>query len=131
MAKKVDPLAARRAVEAVQRWVRDPEGVDKPPRAEVAAAVRQSARLLEQSAPGHSVEVRVPPFVAVQCIEGPRHTRGTPPNVVEMNALTWLRLALGEVEYPQACAEGAVEASGARAGEVAGWLPLFRLGGSR
>ncbi|KQB83076.1 sterol carrier family protein [Corynebacterium oculi] len=129
MAKKVDPLAARRAVEAVQRWVRDPEGANKPPRAEVAAAVRQSARLLEQSAPGHSVEVRVPPFVAVQCIEGPRHTRGTPPNVVEMNALTWLRLVLGEVDYRQACAEHAVEASGARAGEVARWLPLFRLGG--
>lgn len=129
MAKKIDPAAARRAVVAVQEWARDPEGVVAPPRAEVAAAVRQSARLLAQSAPGHSVEVRVPPFVAVQCIEGPRHTRGTPPNVVEMNALTWLRLVLGAADYGRARAEGAVEASGARADEVARWLPLFRLGG--
>ncbi|KQB83971.1 sterol carrier family protein [Corynebacterium lowii] len=129
MAKKVDPLEARRAVEAIQQWARDPESTPKPPRAEIAAAVRQSARLLEQSAPGHSVELRVPPFVAVQCIEGPRHTRGTPPNVVEMDAFTWLQLVLGTLDYEGACAQHRVEASGARAGEVARWLPLFRLAG--
>lgn len=129
VAKKIDPVAARRAVEAVREWACDPEGTPAPPRAELAAAVRQSARLLEHSAPGHSVEVRVPPFVAVQCIEGPRHTRGTPPNVVETTALTWLRLVVGAEEYEAAVRGNRVEASGARAGEVARWLPLFRLGG--
>ena len=58
-------------------------------RASLAKAVRLSVRMLAQEAPGHSVEVRVPPFVAVQCIEGPRHTRGTPPNVVEMSPEIW------------------------------------------
>ncbi|MPV53424.1 hypothetical protein GCO27_10225 [Corynebacterium sp. zg331] len=130
MVKKVDPLVARRAVEAVERWVRDPEGAPAPARAEVASAVRTSARLFAQGVPGHAVELRVPPWVAVQCLEGPRHTRGTPPTVVEMNALTWLRLAVGETDYAAACAAGEVEASGVRAGEVARWLPLFRLGGS-
>ncbi|GAA3421385.1 hypothetical protein GCM10022140_39490 [Rhodococcus aetherivorans] len=89
--------------------------------------MRLSARALEQVAPGSSVEVRVPPFVAVQCIEGPRHTRGTPPNVVETDPRTWLRLATGLVGFADAAAEGSLDASGSRAGEIAHWMPLLRL----
>ncbi|MGY1865016.1 sterol carrier family protein [Nocardia gipuzkoensis] len=121
----VDPAQMRAAVAVVSEWLRD-ESVDAPARSELAAAVRTTARSLAVSAPGHSVEVRVPPFVAVQCIEGPRHTRGTPPNVVETDARTWLLLATGLLEFDAALASGAVSASGTRAAEIAHWLPIAR-----
>lgn len=124
MRKKVDPAQARAAVLAVQDWIIDPDHHEKPGRPALAAAVRLSARLLEDLAPGHSVEVRVPPFVAVQCIEGPRHTRGTPPNVVETDPLTWLQLVVGSTLLEEAAG---VEFSGTRATEVGQWLPLIRL----
>ena len=92
----------------------------------VGDAVRLTARTLAAVAPGASVEVRVPPFVAVQCIAGPRHTRGTPPNVVETDPRTWLLLATGLLELDAAGPE--VEVSGARAPEIAEWLPVLRLG---
>ncbi|MGW4242077.1 sterol carrier family protein [Nocardia sp. NPDC004722] len=119
----VDPAQVRAAVAVVGEWLRD-ESVGKPARAEIAAAVRGTARALAGDAPGHSVEVRVPPFVAVQCIEGPRHTRGTPPNVVETDPRTWLLLATGLLEFEDAVESGALSASGSRAGEVARWLPI-------
>jgi putative sterol carrier protein len=72
------------------------------------------------------VEVRVPPHVAVQCIEGPRHTRGTPPNVVETDAATWLRLVAGLVTWADAVAAGKVTASGNRA-DLGPYLPLRPL----
>ncbi|WP_226437765.1 sterol carrier family protein [Rhodococcus yananensis] len=124
--RPVDPADLRSAVLRVHRWVAD-ETDDVPARADLAAAVRLSARTLEQVAPGSSVEVRVPPFVAVQCIEGPRHTRGTPPNVVETDPRSWLRLVLGIDGYADAVRAGRVDASGARAGDVAHWLPLLRV----
>ncbi|MCZ9310281.1 sterol carrier family protein [Corynebacterium uberis] len=105
-------------------WAREPQQHPHPDRAVLAAAVRASVRRLAEVAPGKSVEVRVPPFVAVQCIDGPRHTRGTPPNVVEMDPWTWVRLALGIESFAAALARGGVDASGARAGEVAHWLPI-------
>ncbi|MBF6062283.1 hypothetical protein IU500_10000 [Nocardia terpenica] len=110
----------------VGEWLRG-EGGSVPARGEVAAAVRGTARTLEAVAPGSSVEVRVPPFVAVQCIEGPRHTRGTPPNVVETDARTWLLLATGLLSFEEAVASGALSVSGIRAGELAHWLPLVPL----
>ncbi|WP_425577721.1 sterol carrier family protein [Nocardia callitridis] len=113
------------AVGAVSAWLSD-GSVGEPARKEIAAAVRATARTLAASAPGHSVEVRVPPFVAVQCIEGPRHTRGTPPNVVETDPRTWLLLATGRLRFADALADGAVSASGSRAGEVSHWLPIAR-----
>lgn len=124
--KPVDPADLRAALVLVAPWVRG-DTDERPARADLAAAVRLSARTLEQIAPGASVEVRVPPFVAVQCIEGPRHTRGTPPNVVETDPRTWLRLALGFVAFPEAAQDGSVDASGARTGELGHWLPLLRL----
>ncbi len=70
----------------------------------------------------------MPPFFAVQCIAGPRHTRGNPPNVVQTDPRTWLRLAAGLRSFDQAAADGAVQRSGSRADEIARWLPLVDLG---
>ncbi|MFF0611901.1 sterol carrier family protein [Nocardia tengchongensis] len=122
----VDPAEVRAAVAAVGEWLRD-ESAPAPARTEIAAAVRGTARAMAADAPGHSVEVRVPPFVAVQCIEGPRHTRGNPPNVVETDARTWLLLATGLLDFSEAVEAAAVTASGSRAGEVARWLPVVPL----
>lgn len=86
-------------------------------------AVRYLLQLLDEKAPGNSVEVRVPPFGAVQVVQGPRHTRGTPPNVVEMNAATWVALATGTESWADAVADGRVSASGTRA-DLSTLLPL-------
>lgn len=80
-----------------------------------AMAVRYLLQMLAERAPGNTVEVRVPPHGAVQCVEGPDHSRGTPPNVVEMDAETWLALATGSLDWSVAVAENRVSASGSRA----------------
>jgi hypothetical protein len=90
----------------------------------LATAVRWLLQELAENAEGNTVEVRVPPFGAVQCIEGPRHTRGTPPNVVETDAATWLALATGSLAWGDALAEGRVHASGQRA-DLSGYLPVM------
>ncbi|WP_113700730.1 sterol carrier family protein [Nonomuraea lactucae] len=94
-----------------------------PERDAARQAVRHLLDRLATAAPGRTVEVRVPPYAAVQAVEGPRHTRGTPPNVVEMDARTWIELALGRLTWDEAVAKGAVSASGARA-DLSGHLPL-------
>ena len=95
----------------------------EPPRAVVRDAVRVLLAELAHRAPGRSVEVRVPPFGAVQCVPGPRHTRGTPPNVVETDALTWLLVATGRLAWTAAVASGRISASGIRT-DLSGYLPL-------
>lgn len=90
----------------------------------LAVATRTLAEILAAQAPGRSVEVRVPPFVAVQAVAGPRHTRGTPPNVVETDPVTWLRLATGRLSFADAVANGAVQASGNRA-DLSAHLPVL------
>jgi Bacterial SCP ortholog len=95
-------------------------------RTTTATAVRYLLQLLSERAPGNTVEVRVPPFGAVQAVEGPRHTRGTPPNVIEMDAATWLALATGTEEWSVALADGRVAASGSRA-DLTGHLPIVRM----
>ena len=95
-------------------------------RPELAMAVRFTLEELAEIAPGNSVEVRVPPFGVTQCVEGPRHTRGTPPNVIETDAATWLRLASGLTTWADAIADGTVVASGNRA-DLAHLLPLRPL----
>lgn len=92
----------------------------------LGTAVRYSLEELATRHPGRSVEVRVPPFGAVQCIEGPMHKRGTPPNVFETDAATWLRLATGEVSWMAAVGSGAVRASGLRA-DLSEHLPITGL----
>jgi hypothetical protein len=96
-----------------------------PTRDATATAVRYLLQALAEKVPGNSVEVRVPPFGAVQCVEGPRHTRGTPPNVVEMDAATWLALATGSASWADAVASGSVHASGTRA-TLAPYIPVYR-----
>ena len=102
-------------------------GMDPCPEA-LRAAVRHLLGLLAAQAPGRAVEVRVPPYTAVQCIEGPRHTRGTPPNVVEMDPVTWVRLAAGLLSWSDALAGGTVRASGVRA-DLAPYLPVLEMPG--
>lgn len=111
----------RAAVDPVRAWLAGEE--EQPPRTVVSRAVKTTARWLAQQVPGRSVELRVPPHVAVQCVHGPRHTRGTPPNVVETDAHTWLRLVCGATGWADAVAEGAVSATGSRA-DLSRYLPL-------
>lgn len=90
-----------------------------------ATAVRYLLEELAAIAPGNSVEVRVPPFGATQCVEGPRHTRGTPPNVIETDPETWLALATGALTWDEAVLDARVIASGARA-TLEGLLPIMQ-----
>lgn len=93
------------------------------PRTTLATAVRYSLEEVTARAPGNSVEVRVPPYGVTQCVEGPRHTRGTPPNVIECDAGTWLEMVSGRLGWAEAVDAGRVAASGLRA-DLSGLLPL-------
>ncbi|HLU73544.1 MAG TPA: sterol carrier family protein [Nonomuraea sp.] len=95
----------------------------EPERAAARFAVRHLLDRLAAAAPGRTVEVRVPPYAAIQAIAGPRHTRGTPPNVVETDPRTWIELATGRLTWADAVARGSVAASGARA-DLSEHLPL-------
>ena len=92
-------------------------------RSVIATAVRYSLEEVTARAPGNSVEVRVPPFGVTQCVEGPRHTRGTPPNVIECDAATWLAMVTGRLSWADAVSAGRVAASGLRA-DLSALLPL-------
>lgn len=144
MSRVPDAAQVRAAVEVVAPWLDDDNDDDsrsgatagtgpgdgqasKPGRSAIAAAVRGTVGLLAQELPGHAVELRVPPFAAAQCVEGPRHTRGTPPNVVETDPRTWLLLATGRVSWEAAVDSGRVRASGTRVSEVAAGLPVVRV----
>ncbi len=115
--RRTDPDAGRAGLAAFRR---DPTAAG---RQHLAAAVRWTLEELAERHPGHSTEVRVPPFGAVQCVAGPRHTRGTPPNVVETDAPTWLALVTGDLPWADAVASGRVRASGSRA-DLSPLLPL-------
>lgn len=111
-------------------FVRDLHEVvpDNPPPYHPAALAIVTRALVDRfvaAAPGRSVEVRVPPFAAAQCIAGPRHTRGKPPSVVETDALTWLDLVTGRVTWAAATADGRVSASGERS-DLSSYLPFAR-----
>lgn len=126
MSRVPDAAVVRAAVEAVTPWLDDDETAAEPGRSALAAAVRGTVEVLAAELPGRSVEVRVPPFAAAQCVEGPRHTRGSPPNVVETDPRTWLELATGRISWDAAVDEGRVRASGTRAAAVAAGLPVIR-----
>lgn len=113
--RRTDPVVGR---EALARWV-----AHRAERRDVTAAVRFTLEELADVAPGNSVEVRVPPAGAVQAVAGPRHTRGTPPNVVETDPETWLGLVTGSVSWRDAVANGRATASGERS-DLSGHLPL-------
>ena len=114
--RRILPADGNAAVRAVAAGSTD--------RTERTTAVRYSLEELAFRAPGNSVEVRVPPLGVTQCVEGPRHTRGTPPNVIETDADTWLALVLGTLTWAEALTSGAVAASGQRA-DLSALLPLF------
>ncbi|NQX28415.1 hypothetical protein HQQ81_13795 [Microbacteriaceae bacterium VKM Ac-2854] len=92
----------------------------------LATAVRYLLQVLEARFPGKSVEVRVPPFGAAQCLEGPGHTRGTPPNVIETDAQSWLALATGRLLWSDGVASGRIHASGLRA-DLTSFVPLLSV----
>jgi hypothetical protein len=120
MPRKITTDEGRSALAAVRAAT---AAADTPARADLATAVRYLLQLLAEKAPGGAVEVRVPPFGAVQVIEGPRHTRGTPPNVVETDPATWIALATGAEQWADAAAAGRILASGIRA-DLTDVLPL-------
>ncbi|WP_402373617.1 sterol carrier family protein [Isoptericola rhizosphaerae] len=113
--RRTDPAAGRAAV---AEWL-----AGTADRRSTTTAVRFTLEELADVAPGNAVEVRVPPAGAVQAVQGPRHTRGTPPNVVETDVQTWLALATGRQTWVEAVASGRVHASGERA-DLTGMLPL-------
>jgi hypothetical protein len=96
---------------------------EAPAKADLKLLTKHYLALLEEKAPGRSVEVRVPPFAAIQCVPGVRHTRGTPPAVIETDAATWIGLATGELTWTDAQDGGRISASGERA-DLAPYLPL-------
>ncbi|MCH9730233.1 MAG: hypothetical protein K0U84_11280 [Actinomycetia bacterium] len=124
--RRADPVKTRAAVAAVAEWLHD-DSRPHPGRAALGDAVRSTARTLATLVPGAAVEVRIAPFVAVQCIPGPKHTRGNPPNVVQTDPRTWLLVATGLRSFADAVADGAVQVSGARAAEVGRTFPLVVL----
>ncbi|MGA5305506.1 sterol carrier family protein [Nucisporomicrobium flavum] len=99
------------------------DGGAEPERSVLRDAVRALLAELARTAPGRSVEVRIPPFGAIQCVAGPRHTRGTPPNVVETDPMTWLLVATGRLSWAEAVESGRVRASGIRT-DLTPYLPV-------
>jgi hypothetical protein len=97
---------------------------EQPDRTTLRDAVRLMLAKLAEHHPGRSVEVRVPPFGAVQCIAGPRHTRGTPPNVIETDGVTFLKVATGRLAWADAVDDGRITASGTRA-DLGQYLPIM------
>jgi len=89
----------------------------------VLSEVKSTLALLAEKFPGKAIEVRIPPYAAVQCGDGPKHTRGTPPNVIEMDASTWLELVDGLRSWSDAYGDGLISASGSRA-DLSHLLPL-------
>lgn len=118
-------MAKRRISEAEGRAALAAVEAGGAGRSDTATAVRYLLEELAELAPGRTLEVRVPPFGAVQCVAGPVHTRGTPPNVIETDAETWIALARGNLSWDDALAAARVSASGARA-TLEGLLPVIR-----
>lgn len=110
--RRADPAAV---AESLRRGERTP--------ADLRLLTKHFLAVLAERAPGRSVEVRVPPYAAAQVVEGVRHTRGTPPAVVEMDPATWVALATGALSWADAEGRGDLRASGQRA-DLSPWLPL-------
>jgi predicted component of type VI protein secretion system len=122
--QQIDAEQLRTALEPVLSWLDGPPDAPGPPRTLLANAVRTSLRAFAQRHPGKAVEVRVPPFAAVQCLPGGAHTRGTPPHVVETDPRHWLALVTGRLDWATAVADAVVHASGHRAAEVGELVPF-------
>lgn len=114
---------AHRYSDTVQTVLEALENALDPDPITLRDSVRELLAELRTRAPGRSVEVRIPPYGAIQCVEGPRHTRGTPPNVVETDSITWVEIATGRKSWHEAVTAGKIRASGVRA-DLSGYLPL-------
>jgi hypothetical protein len=121
--RRIDVQEGAAALEAWRKAASPSSDLPSVPRPVLATAVRYTLEEVTARAPGNSVEVRVPPFGVTQCVDGPRHTRGTPPNVIECDAGTWLAMATGQLSWADAVAAGRVAASGLRA-DLSALLPL-------
>ena len=120
---RFDDFLVTRCVEGVVHGL-DLVPAVQPDREALKIATKALLAALVAKAPGHTVEVRVPPFAAVQCVEGPRHTRGTPSNVVEADAVTWVRVSTGRLSWSDAIGDGRLRASGERS-DISDLLPLL------
>ncbi|WP_292645203.1 sterol carrier family protein [Nocardioides sp.] len=117
MPARLKPASSTEVSAALERMAQSAE------KADLRLLTKHFLAVLEQRAPGRSVEVRVPPYAAVQCVEGVRHTRGTPPAVIETDANTWIALATGALTWPEAVDQARVRASGERT-DLSAYLPL-------
>ncbi|GAA2579395.1 hypothetical protein GCM10010435_65580 [Winogradskya consettensis] len=117
--------AAHNKSESVDQALDALDGGGEPTREVLRDAVRALLAELARTVPGRSVEVRIPPFGAIQCVEGPRHTRGTPPNVVETDPMTWLLVATGRLSWGDAVDSGRIRASGIRT-DLTPYLPVHQ-----
>ena len=128
-AQDPDAVPGRDVLAQLARAVADAlERGAEPDRTALKLACRGLAQELAARVPGRTVELRIPPYAAVQCVPGPRHTRGTPPNVVEVRPAAWVQLACGRLSWAEAAADGRLQASGERAGLLAHELPLVPQG---
>jgi hypothetical protein len=118
--RPADPDEVAKALDRVRGAVAQGQPADD---ADLRLLVRHFLALLAARAPGRSVEVRVPPYAAIQCVAGPRHTRGTPSSVVEADPVTWVQLSTGELGWEDARRAGSVHASGERS-DLSAYLPL-------
>ncbi|WP_017934415.1 sterol carrier family protein [Nocardioides sp. Iso805N] len=123
MPARLKPAAREDVLAALGRLRAAAAAGEAPAKADLKLLTKHYLALLETKAPGRSVEVRVPPFAAIQCVPGVRHTRGTPPAVIETDAATWIELATGESTWSEAQDSGRISASGERA-DLAPYLPL-------
>ncbi|TIC88336.1 hypothetical protein E8D34_05210 [Nocardioides sp. GY 10113] len=123
MPARLRPAAPTDVAAALTRLGDAQRAGEDPDRADLRLLTKHFLALLEERAPGRSVEVRVPPFAAVQVVEGVRHTRGTPPAVIETDAATWIALATGRIAFDEAVGDARVIASGERT-DLSPYLPL-------
>ncbi|MGW0228246.1 sterol carrier family protein [Actinopolymorpha singaporensis] len=127
MPARLRPADPTDVAAALARVLQAHDAEERPPAEDLRLLVRHSLALLLARAPGRSVEVRVPPYAAIQCVPGPRHTRGTPPGVVETDPLTWVLLAAGRTTWATARESGTLAASGERT-DLSAYLPLLPAG---
>ena len=123
MPSRVRPADPDQAAQTLERVLAAADSHATPGSDDLRLLVKHFLALLEARAPGRSVEVRVPPYAAIQCVPGPRHTRGTPPGVVETDPVTWVLLSAGRLTWADARDSGAVRASGERT-DLSEYLPL-------
>ena len=119
-----NPPSNQEGLQALKDLVKSHENNQEVNKLLEQTAVKYCLQLLHKKAPGNSVEVRIPPYAAVQVIPGISHKRGTPPAVIEMSARIWIDLAIGKIDWITTKNSGAFSASGERA-DLSTLLPLI------